>query len=574
MYTRFGRTPSSADKARWPSALLFAAALTVPLVVHAQTPPDAGKVLQQIEQDHRPTLPSKSAPIFLPPPPMASIGGATVSVSAFNFIGNTLLTTQQLTKAAAGFVGRPLDFAGLQNAAIAVAGAYRRAGWVVRAYLPQQDITGSTVTIQIVEATFGKIRIDGQTKRVSRQRLTNMVAASQTRGKPVNADALDRALLLIDGLPGLHASGTLAEGENQGETDLVLAVKDAPQVTGNLTADNSGARFTGAARITADVSLNSPFHLGDRVDAALLHSRGLDYQRAAYSLPVGNRGWRVGMNGSHLSYDIVTAAFSALDAHGTSTTVGLEASYPLLRARLGNLFFSANLDDKRFDNKSSGATTTRYSIWDGSVGVYGNLFDDFGGGGANSAGVTLLEGNDDLAGSPNQQADAVTTDAAGSFRKLSFSASRQQHLTDRVSLYAGVSGQASNKNLDSSEKFYLGGASGVRAYPANEGGGADGFLLDLEARARLPLNFNATVFADWGTVRINKNNRFPGAAAANTETLKGVGVALGWTADFGLSIKATAAHRVGSNPIPTTAGNDQDGSLVKNRLWLQASMPF
>ena len=36
-----------------------------------------------------------------------------------------------------------------------LAAAYREAGWVVRAYLPQQDIAGGTVTIQIVEAIFG-----------------------------------------------------------------------------------------------------------------------------------------------------------------------------------------------------------------------------------------------------------------------------------------------------------------------------------------------------------------------------------------------------------------------------------
>jgi len=546
------------------------------MIADAQTVPDAGTVLQQIQPDQRPVLPPKAAPFFLPPPPMKSIGGetVTVTVTGIKFAGNTLLTDKKLSRVVAGFVGRPLTFADLQNATIAVANAYRRAGWVVRAYLPEQDIMGGSVTIQVIEAKFGKVRIDGATKRVSIDRLKSMVDASQTRDKPLNADALDRALLLIDGLPGVTAAGSLVEGESQAETDLLLAVKDAPQVTGHVTADNAGARFTGAARISVDATLNGPFGLGDRVDAMLLHSRGSDYQRADYSLPVGNDGWRVGVNGSHLSYEIVTAAFSALDAHGTSTTAGLEANYPLVRASLGNLFFSANLDDKRFDNKSSGATTTRYSIEDASVGLNGNLFDTLGGGGANSAGITLEQGHDDLAGSPNEGADAATTDTAGSFRKLSFLASRQQSLTDRISLFAGVSGQTSNKNLDSSEKFYLGGAGGVRAYPANEGAGAQGLLVDLEARARLPSNFNAIGFIDWGTVRINKDDHFAGAPTPNNDTLKGVGMSVGWTARFGLNLKATLAHRIGTNPIPTANGDDQDGSLVETRLWLQAGMPF
>jgi hypothetical protein len=42
----------------------------------------------------------------------------------------------------------------------------------------------------------------------------------------------------------------------------------------------------------------------------------------------------------------------------------------------------------------------------------------------------------------------------------------------------------------------------------------------------------------------------------------------------GASIKATVARRIGNNPNPTTTGNDQDGSMVKNRIWLNAAVPF
>ena len=544
------------------------------MLAEAQTVPDAGTVLRQIQEDQHPALPPKSPPLLLPPPPMQSIGGATVTVTAFRFEGNTLLTSQRLSRAVASFVGRPLTFADLQNAAIAVADAYRRAGWVVRAYLPQQDVTGGTVTIQIIEAKLGAVRIDGSTQRTSNERLTSIVDAAQQPGTPLNADALDRALLLIGDLPGVVATGSLAEGAAQGETDLVLNVKDGPKVTGEVIADNAGARYTGAARITVNASVNAPFGIGDRADAVLLHTQGSDYQRLAYSLPVGSEGWRVGVNGSHLSYDIVLPSFGALDAHGNSSTVGLEANYPLFRTRLANLYLSLNLDDKRFDNFSSGQTTTRYSIQDGSVGLYGNLFDNVGGGGANTASITFEQGHDDLAGSPNEAADAATTDTAGGFEKLNLSVSRQQRLTERLSLFASLAGQLSSKNLDSSEKFYLGGFNGVRAYPADEGGGSEGALANLEARVRLPRNFAAVGFFDYGTVHINRDNGYPGAAEPNTDTLRGAGASLAWTADFGLNIKATVARRIGRNPDAASSGDDQDGSLIMNRVWLQLSMPF
>jgi hemolysin activation/secretion protein len=548
-------------------------ALLLPVLCNAQTVPGAGTLLQQIEPPPHEALPPKAEPLFLPPPVLTSFVGATVVVRDFSFAGNTLINSSRLASAVGGYKGRPLTFAELQNAAIAVATAYRKAGWVVRVYLPEQDVTQGTVTIQIVEAKFGAVRSEGSTL-VSAARLARIVERAQTQGTAVNADALDRALLLIGDLPGVGAKGRLDEGQKQGETDLVLALADGPRVTGNVDADNGGARSTGLGRVIADASLNSLFGLGDRIDTMLLHSLGSDYQRAAYSQPIGSDGWRVGVNASHLSYRVVTAEFAALDAHGSSTTAGVEANYPLWRARLENLYFSFTLDDKRFDNKSAAAITSAYTVRSANASLYGNLFDTFGGGGANNASISLEQGNVDLGDSPNEGSDALTTHTAGGFRKLHFQAARQQTVTERFSLYAAVSGQTSSKNLDSSEKFYLGGSSGVRAYPTNEGGGSTGVMLNLEARERLPLNFDLTGFFDIGSVQFNKNNDFSGAAALNRDELKGVGMTFGWTAGMGLRLSATVAHRIGSNPDPTNTGTDQDGSLDKTRLWVQASVPF
>jgi hemolysin activation/secretion protein len=557
-----------------PVALVWAASIAATGIVHAQTPPDAGTVRQQIEQQQRTPLPPKSEPQFTPPPPLQAIGGTTVTVHGFRFTGNTLLSFDNLLPIVRPFLDRPLDFNELQNAAIAVATAYRKAGWIVRAYLPQQDVTGGTVTIQIIEATFGKPLVQGTSTRVSAARVQKMVDAAQTPGKPVSADALDRALLLIGDLPGVNANGHLAEGQNPGETDLVVALTNTRLLTGDVTVDNAGARFTGAGRVIVDASLNSALGIGDRADVTLLHTQGSDYQRAAYSVPVGNNGWRLALNGTHLSYRILTPEFEALDARGTSTTVGLDASYPLIRSRVENLYFSTGVEDQRFNNQSAGQTSSRYSLQDATFGLSGNHFDALGGGGANSASLIIMAGHVNLANSPNEAADAETTDTAGTFERLNLTASRAQTVTERFSLYGALSGQISSKNLDSSQKMYLGGSAGVRAYPADEGGGSEGVMLNLEARERLPAGFNVVGFFDWGSVRVNKDNDITGAATPNTIDLKGAGVSLGWVATFGLSLKATVARRIGTNPDPTATGDDQDGSHVENRVWVQATMPF
>jgi hemolysin activation/secretion protein len=540
----------------------------------AQSVPDAGTLLQQIEQPRRFTLPpaTPSAPAL--PAPMQSLDGATVTVSAFRFAGNTRMSYRQLIPAVASFLNRPIGFSELQTAASAVAAAYRESGWVVRVFLPQQDITSGTVRIQVVEAVFGAVRLEGEPTRVSAARLTAVVESAQPPGALVNGDALDRALLLIDDLPGIRATGRLVEGRQQAETDLVLSAADDRMASVDLLADNAGSRSTGRARVLANLGLNSPLGLGDLAGATLLHTQGSNYGRLAWSLPVGNGGWRLGANASHMAYKVVTPEFALLDARGTSSTAGLDASYPLLRSRLRNLYLAVNLDSKRFDNQSAGVTTTRYKVALASLALNGNLYDNLAGGGANNASLALVHGRVDLTGSPNQGADAATTRTDGSFSKLRYAAARQQSITPSIALYAALSGQIAGKNLDSSEKFYLGGASGVRAYPTSEGSGSEGQLLNIELRTRLPADFELIGFYDWGSVRVNKDNAIAGAAALNRYALHGLGVSLGWTGNAGLSLKATLARRLGSNPNATSTGTDQDGTLDKQRLWLQASLPF
>jgi hemolysin activation/secretion protein len=531
----------------------------------AQTVPDAGSILQRIEKDRQTPLPAQSAPQFSPPPALTAIQGSTVEVKAFKFAGNTLLTAAQLEPVLAGYLNRPLDFTTLKNAAVEVAAAFREAGWIVRVYLPQQDIKDGVVTIQIVEAVFGAVHFEGSATHVSQSQVQSLVEKAQHIGSALNSAALDRALLLIDDLPGITANGRLTEGQNQAETDLTLVVTDSPRLAGYVGTDNTGSRSTGESRLTANLAISSPADRGDQGTADLIHTEGSDYIRAAYTIPVGNDGWRVGLNASHLSYEVLTLG----QTNGTSTTTGLEARYPLLRSRLRNVFLQTTYDAKTFDNRSAGVVATQYKTQALSVAVSGNLFDRWQGGGANSASLTLVSGKVNLAGSPNEAADTASTQTSGNFHKWRYALSREQVVTESTSLYAALSGQIAGKNLDSSEKFYLGGANGVRAYPSSEGGGSEGQMLNLEARVRLPSNLTLTGFYDIGSVTVNKNNAITGAAALNSFSLNGVGVSLGWTSSFGLSIKATLARRLGDNPN-AFSGNDQDGSLVQNRFWLQA----
>jgi hemolysin activation/secretion protein len=542
------------------------ASLAITVTAQAQTAPDAGALRQQIERLQAQPLPGKVPPAVAPAPEAQStLSAVTVVIKSFKFVGNTLLTTEQLSLVLQAYLNKPQNFSQLQQAAVDITNAYRDAGWLVRAYLPKQDLSSGVLTIQIVEAVFGDVTLDGPAAaRVKFAQIQRIFQQQQASGQPVNLPALDRALLLADDLPGVAVVGSLIAGQKDGETGLNVKLTDEPLTVGDASLDNTGNRSTGSARLSANLYLNSALGRGDLLSACAVHTRGSDYLRLGATAPVGSDGWRVGANASTLTYHVISPEFTALNSRGNSGSYGLETSYPLIRARARNLYLSLAFDQKNFHNESNATVQSDYRSRVISFGLSANVFDSMGGGGANSASLTLIKGNTAL-GSLNASENASL---GGGFTKLHYALARQQAITPDASLYAALSGQHASKTLDSSEKFTLGGSGGVRAYPASEGSGSRGQLVNLELRWRLPQDYALTAFYDWGSISNPESS--PGASYY----LHGVGLALTWQSSHGFNLKTIWARRLGNNPNPTATGMDQDGSININRWWFTASLPF
>lgn len=537
--------------------------LAVQSPLWAQTP-DAGALRQQIERDLPAPLPPRAAPLAQPAPAPSKLSSAPVlSVQRFVLQGSTLVPEAQLQAVLQPFLQTPLGFDDLQRAAQAVAQACREAGWIVRTSLPPQDVTEGTVIIHIAEARFAGARLQPpEPTRVAPQRLLALVQAQQQPGQPLSADALDRALLLADDLPGLSVTGMLEPGADADSTALVLTARDTPLINGEVGLDNAGARSTGRARLTLGASLNSPLQRGDLLRADAVKSEGSDYLRGSYSLPLGNNGLRGAVSASTMNYRLVGADFAALGSSGDSSSLGLELSYPLLRSRTANLNLTASLDQKRYRNDAQKVRQSDYRVRSATAGLAGNRYGDRG---VSSFSLSMTDGRVNL-GTLNA---GEAASRGGSFNKLRYTLAHQQQLADGFTLQATLTGQYSDSDLDSSERFYLGGAGGVRAYPVNEGSGVRGQLLNLELRKRVgPVTVAG--FVDHGRATSPATALLP---AQRTE-LKGAGVALAWTGPAGLELRASVATRIGRNPHPQANGHDQDGTLQRARAWVQVSLPF
>ncbi len=462
--------------------------------------------------------------------------------------------------------GSQLTLSDLRGMASKIADYYHQNGYfVAQAYLPAQNILDGGVTIAVIDGQYGKITLNNQTN-LSDDLANNLLGGLNSGDLIANAPLESRLLRLSD-LPGVTVKSTLVPGAAVGTSDLIVNVTPGQRVTGSIDADNAGNRYTGENRIGATVNLNNPTGHGDVATLrALTSGPGLSYARASYQMQFGKA--TAGVAYSYLDYAL-GREFESLQAHGTAKTASIFGSYPLIRSRDNNLYAGLNYDAKTFQDKvdSTGA------IADKQAGVlaaslYGNHRDNFG---ATSYALTGTTGNIDLQ-TPSQKAfDAATAQSNGRFNKLGFSAARLQSVTESISFYASINGQAASKNLDVSEKMRLGGMYGVRAYPEGEAYGDEGYVLNLEARMLLPKfsekipgQLQLIAFVDTGTVTVNKN---PWAAGSNRRTLSGAGVGLNWSEANNFIVKAYYARKLGSEAA--TSAPDASG-----RFWVQAVKYF
>lgn len=563
---------------KWPVLRLSVAAGLALSTLSAQAQIDAGSLQQQIDRNQVMRLPRLLAPAPGPAPRVQRApGGPRVTLSRFVIRGHTLLPEAELQAALAAYLGRPLSFSELEDAAAEVGQRFREQGWTVRVFLPEQDIVQGVATIEVVEATLGEIRSDGEVvKPSSLPALRQIIEASQPAGSFINSSQLDRGLLIANDISGVNVAGNLMEGDAQAQTDLILKTLAKPFIEVNLSRDNTGSYGTGPGRVAAMINFNNFIHPGGALSTQMAQTDGSKYARLGLSQTLGHGGWRWSVSVSRLDYKVVNLPVEVRGS-GNSDTYGAELTYPLVRARNRNLYFSLSADEKQFNNYDPlGLLASNYSTRAYSLGLQGNRETDWMGlPGVLSGNLTPSIGLLDLRGSRNEDTQAKDANPAGHFTKLRWTVSQEQSLGSNFSLYGSFSGQWASKNLDSSEKFSLGGASGVRAYGSGEAAGSQGRMLNLELRWRWSPALTLASFYDIGWIRTNISNGYPGAPELNEYSLRGSGLSVNWLLMDAVNIRAVWARRAGVNPKPNdVTGSDQDGSLVKNRFWLTVSAAF
>ncbi len=552
--------------------------------------PDAGALQQEIQKEapdvFTAPLPDVSAPSA---EPVQADDGVQVLIKEVRVVGVHLVDANLLQDALSTHLNQSYTLQGLQKLVDVVTAFYSQHGFVVQAYLPEQNINEAGVLIiQVVEAKLGDVSVENKDRqaRLSDKAAASYITAQNPMGSPLNANMAAKGLGLLNELPGIKAESALEAGQKDGETNVHLTLHKTSLFDARVETKNGGSRSTGVAQVVASLAVNSPLSMGDQASFYGLYSEGSSFNQVTYALPIGYRGLRLAMTANYLDYENV-GQYKTNGGFGDAWVLGANLSYPIKRAQSTNANLTAGLEEKGYLNRNlaSGAVNSSYQIQNLNLGGNLNHYDGLLGGGVTSVSGSLVFGHLDIDGvtPSNYLVDANNNRyVPNTFTKLTLNASRVQVLPlEGTQLLINVSGQLSADNLNSSEQFYLGGPNGVRAYPVAQGGGSQGFLASFELQKQLPQHLTTTVFLDAGSVQQYKDtyvNWQGETGASNSYALYGAGVGLKWNPGK-FNFSGVVAWKLGNNPLKTAqngvyVNRDNDGYDTSPRAWLSASYSF
>lgn len=526
-------------------ALIVVIGTALPGAALADSLPDSGRQLRQVEppvlevpKDKIPELKvdEKRGPKMK--------DGQRITVKAFKITGITRYSEAELATLLTDAQGKAHTLAELQTLIERISHYYRDNGYLLaRAYLPAQEIKDGVLEVAVLEGKLGKVELRNSSPLV--ETILNAPLSSLQKGEVLSHRPLERSLLLLSDIPGVEVKSTLKPGDSVGVSDLLVDVASGRKITGNLGFDTFGNRYTGEYRGSAAVNINNPFNIGDQI---LLRGMGTDeamgFGNASYQLPVGPWGTHVGAGYTYLSYEL-GREFSSLEADGDVKVVNAFASHPIVRSRNFSLYGHLGYDSKKLSDRTV-TTKTKRSIDVWTLSLNGNSRDGFLGGGITSYSASYLVGDLNIKTADDRLTDDETAKTNGGYGKWALNLLRLQHIDDKTSLYLSYAGQFAYQNLDSSEKFILGGAYGVRAYPQGEGIGDEGYLFVSELRRDLPVlpgRWQAVAFIDHGYV---KTNRYTWAPGDNDRGLTGAGIGFNVGKPDDWMAKVNLAWKLGS----------------------------
>lgn len=461
--------------------------------------------------------------------------------------GEALLTTAEFNALVTPYLGQPLTQRTLNRLSRDVVLYFRQRGRpVVDVLVPEQNISGGSVQILVVQGRLGEVRVEGNKWFTAGQ---IAVAVRAPRGEVIEGAPLLEDLTWINQNPFRQVDLVFMRAPQPGETDVVLRVRDRHPLRLYAGYEDTGNALTGYDRLLAGLNWGNAFGHDQQLNYQISGSpdfKKLVAHSASYIAPLTKLRHTFTVFGSYAESQPELAG-GLFTLEGRSWQLSGRYRLPLTARGGWTSDLTAGVDFKRSNN----------NLAFGGMQVFAEETDVVQAIAALAARRTdkrgTTTGEFTLALSPGGLTGGNHTAGYQAAR----AGARPDYVYARLELEriaklpagwfwrARGTAQLASANLLGSEQLGLGGANNLRGYEEREANGDDGFVLVNELHGP-PLHLaggrvDPLVFVDYGLVAAH--DRLPGEPSHLSLASAGLGFRfnlkgnLSLRADYGWQLK-------------------------------------
>jgi len=474
----------------------------------------AGAGAQQAAPAAQP--PEAAAGDAAPAPAEGEADGRRVNVNEYIVRGNTVLDQRAIEKAVYPYLGPERSMADIEGARDALQAVYHERGYQsVYVDLPQQQVTGGVVILQVTETRIGRLRVVGA-QHYSPLEIRDEVPALK-EGEVPDFNQAQAELTGLNRTASRQVMPLVREGRLPGTMDVDLKVEDKSPWTASVGLNNDYSADTAELRAMASIGYDNLWQRG--------HAFSLTYFTApeepenakvwsgSYTMPLSER-WSLQFSGYHSDSDVAT--IGGTNVLGKGYSLGVSAVYTM--APMGNWYnsFSFGLDYKDFDESleldgEGDSVPLKYVPF--TLSYNGYRYTETA---QSSVGLSVVGATSSFfsLNSDSDEFDYKRYRANPSFALLKGDFTHTQSFARDWQAFGRGGFQFASGPLVSNEQYSAGGATSVRGYLAAERTADDGLQASVELRTPSLSRFLGSriepyvnewrfyAFADWAWLRL------------------------------------------------------------------------
>ena len=417
-------------------------------------------------------------------------------------------------------IGAQASFGDMLAVARAITTAYRNDGYVLaRAFVPGQRVDDGIVRIRVVEGYVDSVIVDAGDE--PRSDLIALYAEAVLASRPLRGAVLERAMLLINDLPGVEATSVVRPSPSAPGAATLFVLVDRTPFEASAGVDNRGTRFNGAIQMSAALTGNSLVGRFDRTTlrgVTASQTEELRLVSLSHDEPIGSEGTRIGVSGT-ISRQEPGFTLEVLGINSSSESFVIQATHPLIRTRRENLILRGVFDFRNSLTDQRGARLSKDRVRSIRAGATHDFADRLRG--VNLIDFEASQGLDVLGSRDSGSVALSRVGGRNDYTKAAFFASRRQGLFAGFGVEIAAAGQFAFSQLLASEEFTFGGTRFGRAYDPSEITGDHGLAAKIELQfnneTTVPLlrRYQTYAYYDIGSVwRLDDVNRESQLSAA------------------------------------------------------------